>query len=469
MKFSESFNMEFQQSNLDFIDIPLDTDLQFFIDPTSIRALKTNWGGSLEKLIQDYFADVLASIKNGDLKRAGILLSSLKESNSFHLGYSSKKSSGKALGVKTAELILDSLKKSKAAQSGLLHDLEDTALTIDGIASDRISDSVCNILKLPFIEYTQKICEFYNVDTSDVSGIRLWGPNSGRWVKRTFKLPIYNGEEVILIPKVLAREKIAYSHSKFYRRYIIPEIRAEHIKAGSALVTLLKGKQTVTAKKIIEEFGQSKGFIEEQIVKYPDAIKQYKEELLLSPPPPLPHKSFDDSTGAVTSPLSSDIENLKLSIKENDEQLYVDSLKKIFLTIFYPSLFYPCLISGNMNDYRFTMLNESRAGFFFDFSVFEIPAEKILVNIVMSSSHINENYLESLTQEMDVIKTSVCLLACCEATNELQKEKIKALAKSKGKYIFIINSVAINGILDEYYKIGEQHFSMLRDKFKELN
>ncbi|ECV2455035.1 hypothetical protein KAN89_004256 [Salmonella enterica subsp. enterica serovar Heidelberg] len=469
MKFSESFNMEFQQSNLDFIDIPLDTDLQFFIDPTSIRALKTNWGGSLEKLIQDYFADVLASIKNGDLKRAGILLSSLKESNSFHLGYSSKKSSGKALGVKTAELILDSLKKSKAAQSGLLHDLEDTALTIDGIASDRISDSVCNILKLPFIEYTQKICEFYNVDTSDVSGIRLWDPNSGRWVKRTFKLPIYNGEEVILIPKVLAREKIAYSHSKFYRRYIIPEIRAEHIKAGSALVTLLKGKQTVTAKKIIEEFGQSKGFIEEQIVKYPDAIKQYKEELLLSPPPPLPHKSFDDSTGAVTSPLSSDIENLKLSIKENDEQLYVGSLKKIFLTIFYPSLFYPCLISGNMNDYRFTMLNESRAGFFFDFSVFEIPAEKILVNIVMSSSHINENYLESLTQEMDVIKTSVCLLACCEATNELQKEKIKALAKSKGKYIFIINSVAINGILDEYYKIGEQHFSMLRDKFKELN
>lgn len=66
------------------------------------------------------------------------------------------------------------MKNSKAAQTGLLHDLEDTALTIDGIASDRISDSVCNILKLPFIEYTQKICEFYNVDMSDVSGIRLW-------------------------------------------------------------------------------------------------------------------------------------------------------------------------------------------------------------------------------------------------------------------------------------------------------
>lgn len=100
MRFSEAFNIEFQQVSLDFIDIPLDTDLQFFVDPTSIRALKTNWGGGLEKLIQDYFADVMASIKNGDLKRAGLLLSSLKESNSFHLGYSTKKSTGKALGLK---------------------------------------------------------------------------------------------------------------------------------------------------------------------------------------------------------------------------------------------------------------------------------------------------------------------------------------------------------------------------------
>ncbi len=41
MKFSEAFKMECQQVSLDFIDIPLDTDLQFFIDPTSIRALKT--------------------------------------------------------------------------------------------------------------------------------------------------------------------------------------------------------------------------------------------------------------------------------------------------------------------------------------------------------------------------------------------------------------------------------------------
>ncbi|MFP1773968.1 hypothetical protein ACLECU_14725 [Lonsdalea quercina] len=469
MKFSEAFNIQFQQENLDFIDVPLDTDLQFFIDPTSIRALKSSWGSDLERLVQDYFSDILASIRNEDIKKAGILLSSLRESNSFHLGYSSKRSSGKALGKKTAELILESLKKSQAAQSGLLHDLEDTALTIDGIASDRISDSVCNILKLPFIEYTQKICEFYNVDMSEVSGVRLWDPISNRWSKKTFKLPVYNGEEVILIPKILAREKISYSHSKFYRKYIIPEIRNEHLKAGTALVTLLRGKQQVTAKRIIEEFGQSKEFIERQIVKYPDAIKQYKEELLLSPPSPLSHKRLNDSEDSVIKPLSSEVKNLKFSIKNNDQELYVESLKKIILTIFYPSLFYPLLIKGDFYDYSFTMLNESRSGFFFDFSVFEIPADKVLINIVMSSISINEGYLKYLISEMNHINTSVCLLACCEATNELMEDKILELAKKEGKYIFIMNSDSIDGIIEEYLKIGEQHFSVLRDKFKKLN
>lgn len=469
MRFSEAFHMDLQQASLDFIDVPLDTDLQFFIDPTSIRALKTHWGNNLEKLVQDYFSDIMRCIRSGDFRRASVLLSSLRESNSFHLGYSAKKSSGKALGEKTAQLILESLQKSKAAQSGLLQDLEDTALTIQGIASDRISDSVCNILKLPFIEYTQKICDFYNIEMSEDRSVRVWDSVSGSWRKRRFKLPVFDDQEVILIPKLLARDKISYSHLKFYRRYIIPEIRNEHLRAGTALVTLLRGKETVTATRIIEEFGQSKEFIEKQIVKYPDAIKQYKEELLLSPPSPLSHKSLDDSSTSINDQLSLDVANIKNAIKEKDENLYVESIKKLFLTIFYPSLFYPFLIRNDIGNYSFTLCNESRSGFFFDFAVFDIPSDKILVNIVMSNMDIDDKYLSDVIDEMDSIETSVCLLTCWEASNDWQKNKIRDLAKNNGKFIFIMNGATISSILDEYLKIGEQHFSILRDKFKELN
>lgn len=469
MRFSEAFEMDYEQASLDFIDVPLDTDLKFFIDPTYIRALKSSWGNNLEKLMQDYFSEILASIKGNELKRAAVLLSSLKESNSFHLGYSSKASSGKALGEKTAELILESLKNSKAAQSGLLRDLEDTALTISGIASDRISDSVCNILKLPFIEYTQNVCKFYNIELVEVKGLRVWDPGIGKWIKRNIDLPVNGGEEVILIPKLLAREKIAYSHTSLYRKYIIPEIRTEHLGLGTALVKVLRGRPTVTAKRIIEEFGQSKEFIESQLVKYPKAIDQYREELLLSPLPPLPHKRFDESVGAISSAISSDLENLRLAFDNEDIDLYLKSFKKLFLTVFYPSLFSPCIVRSEVGDYSFTMLNESRSGFFFDFSIFEILSEKVLINIVMNKVDVNADYLDQLVIEMSEIKTSVCLVACFKASESLLNKKLEDLAKHEGKYIFILNDVAINEILDEYLKVGEQQFNYLRSKFKDYN
>ncbi len=70
-------------------------------------------GKNLERLVLDYFADIVISIRNRDMKRARILLSFLRESKSFHLGYSDKKSLYKALGEKTVQLILDLLIKAK--------------------------------------------------------------------------------------------------------------------------------------------------------------------------------------------------------------------------------------------------------------------------------------------------------------------------------------------------------------------
>ncbi|HII3469229.1 TPA: hypothetical protein ACY3LA_004577, partial [Klebsiella pneumoniae] len=65
--------------------------------------------------------------------------------------------------------------------------------------------------------------------------------------------------------------------------------------------------------------------------------------------------------------------------------------------------------------------------------------------------------------------TSVCLIVCCEADNHILHQDLKNIVKDKNKYIFIINNHIINDMLNEYLKIGEQHFEILRSKFKELN
>ncbi len=465
MRFSEAFGVEGRQVALDFIDIPLHTDLRFFLDPTSIKALKSQWGDDLVAALQNYFADIMASIKNSDLKKSAYLLSSLRESNAFHLGYSTKESSGTALGDKTAENILASLKNSKAAKSGLLTDLEDTALTIPGIGSDRISDSVCNILKSFLIKYTKDICDFYCVKTEEIPGVKVWDETTGRWHKKSFQLPVFENEEIILIPKILAREEIMYSHRRFYSRHIIPEMKKEFLNSGSALVKVLRGKEVVTTKSIIEEYGQTKGFIETQLVKFPDSLREYKDSFKSNPPNPLAHNELDKDKDPVIIPLKELIENLDLAVNNSDVRNYMLAYKKILVSIFYPSLFYPKLISDDHECCVFSFLNESRKGFFFDFSVFNIKSESIIISVVDFEKKLSEKHINAALQEAKKLKSEVALVFC-ESFNDSLLNNVKEISKDQGVYLFLIGRDTLMEMITDFSSLGEQHFDILRGTFK---
>ena len=47
MKVSEYFNLNKTQPYLDFVDIPLHTDLSVYLDPTAIKSLDSAWGNEL--------------------------------------------------------------------------------------------------------------------------------------------------------------------------------------------------------------------------------------------------------------------------------------------------------------------------------------------------------------------------------------------------------------------------------------
>lgn len=44
MRFSEFFALNKAQPYLDFVDVPLDTDLAVFVDPQALRNLETDMG-----------------------------------------------------------------------------------------------------------------------------------------------------------------------------------------------------------------------------------------------------------------------------------------------------------------------------------------------------------------------------------------------------------------------------------------
>ncbi|MFX9664470.1 hypothetical protein ABTO78_17310, partial [Acinetobacter baumannii] len=216
MKISEKFNLGLTQAYLDFVDIDTDTDLEVFIDPTALRDLESQWGHACASLVQQYFSTVLDYIKNNEHDKAKALLSNLKERNEFHIGYSSGRSRGSGFGNRSADLIWDALCNSKAATTGLLKDIEDSCLLIEGIGRDMISDAVCNIIRPKLIEYTQDMCRYYGITLyPNINSGPIWNNQTKKWESNFVELPLADGQVFLLIPKNIVRRKISYDFNEY--------------------------------------------------------------------------------------------------------------------------------------------------------------------------------------------------------------------------------------------------------------
>lgn len=252
MLVSKFFKLGRDQSTLDFLDVHVDKDIPVFVDPAALRALTTDWGHHCVSLLQSYFDTVLAAIRAGDHDRAKQLLASLSERNEFHIGYSKGKSRGHALGPVSAEKIWKSLIKSKAATTGILHDLEDTILFVDGLGPDMLSDAVCNIIRGPLIEYTQQSCTYYGIPlTSGIGSGPIWNPHNEKWEQSLIELPMAKNGPLILIPKVIARVKQTYGADEYYRHFLMPVMQQHHKDINSSLVHVLKGKRQRASRRSI--------------------------------------------------------------------------------------------------------------------------------------------------------------------------------------------------------------------------
>src|ERR1044072_8068890 len=135
IRFSEHFNLGKLQAELDFVDIPLDTDIRLYVDPYGISLETDEWFVECNNLIVDFFEQLIGAIKSGNRTRATHILSNLHEPNSTHLGLSRGRPSGRGIGQLQSDQLYDQLSQSKAVQSGRLTDLSECELLIPNIGS----------------------------------------------------------------------------------------------------------------------------------------------------------------------------------------------------------------------------------------------------------------------------------------------------------------------------------------------
>lgn len=348
MRISSYYRLKRRQPALDFVDADIRKDVRVFIDPRALRLLPSEWGQQCVSLIQSFFKEVLTALKTRDSARGLYLLSSLREPNETHLGLSKGRSRGRALGPLSAGRMWDALRKSQAAASGLLEDLEDTILMIEGISNDIISDMSTNIIRGPLIDYTQESCRVYGIPMEhNVESGPIWNPGERRWDSGFAELPLTPEGKLLLVPKVIVRRKLEYDETEYFRHYILTYLVAEEVKANTELVRLIKtgrnrGERRVHKKAIVAKYGSGKGLTVRTTLRNPELLRDYRRNKTMRPSAPLTHlqiagegigdePDWDALLGAVTSqPAGRDTAGN-----------YEDSIEQLLTALFYPNLAHP--------------------------------------------------------------------------------------------------------------------------------
>jgi hypothetical protein len=281
-RFSDHFKIDKKQSQLDFVDIPLDTDIPLYVDPYALYISPIDWVRTAGALVVSYFDLLLQALKRGDKAKAMTMLSHLNEPNETRLGQSKGSPKGKGWGDTQARQLYDALARSKAIRSELLKDIGDLELFLPGIAEDKISDLAINVIRSELVAYTQEQCELHDVPTEEVPAKAFWNPDEERWEATYAQLPVYKDEGLILVPKVVVRRRLIPDGKEYYTHYILPYLQAEHISAKSGLVTLLRNGERKVYKKDLKaqsKYGYSKEFLLDFSEKNLRVFKSYKDAL----------------------------------------------------------------------------------------------------------------------------------------------------------------------------------------------
>src|SRR5437660_1406354 len=259
MRVSDYYKLSRTQPTLEFIDVDIQGDTHVYIDPRSLRSLESQWAGECVSLLQNFFDTVMQAIRTGRHDRARILLASLNEPNETHLGLSRARSRGHGMGSDLAHSAWNSLSKSRAIETGLIEDLEDTALFVEGIGFDLISDITTNIIRSQLVKFTQDAATYYGIPmTENVASGQVWDRLRRQWTQRYVTLPVTDYGPLLLVPKSIVRRNQTFDPGEYYDHYVLPQLQDDELVAvRSPLVEVLKnGRFRVTKKAVKAKYGK---------------------------------------------------------------------------------------------------------------------------------------------------------------------------------------------------------------------
>ena len=367
---SEQYKLGVGQDALDFVDVDIWGDDPLYIDPRALRTLKTPWTNECVTLLQDFFGTVLELIRRGKHAEARMLLRQLREPNETHLGLSRGMARGRALGPGSAHDVWDALVGSEAIKSGLLQDLEETVLMIEGISFDIVSDIATNVLRAPLIRFTQEQAILWNIPVKKVASGPLWNPPTHAWDQDHVALPVAGSGKLLLVPKAIVRKKLHFNADDYFQHYILDFLIEQEISSNTELVYLLKDKTPrVNKKDLVKKYGRGKHLAVEITKEHPEILDQYRKDKRKRGTKALDHELLAAQMPGSATPdwdkLLKDMKDVKPG--KDGATAYHRAVEALLRALFYPELAFP-ESEVNIHDGRkridISFANEATAGFF---------------------------------------------------------------------------------------------------------
>lgn len=457
MRVSEHYKLSRTQPTLDFVDVDVENDTPVYIDPSSLKNLPDEWSSQCHTMLSTFFHSVVDAINHRDQTRLRELLIRLQEPNETHFGLSKGRSRGRALGPHLVERISNNLAVSKAVETGLLEDLEDTALFIEGIGRDIVSDVTTNIIRGMLISYTQSMASMYGMPLLD--GIRsglVWNPSNREWEEGNTRMLVPGGTPLLLVPKAVVRHDLLLTKEDYFRNYLAPVLQDEELDnpASQLVQTAKSGRKYVTKTDVEIEYGGNKAKMVDLSAGRSHVFRAYKEEKRRNPSPPMEHDELSAATG--TKPVN--FQALLKEVLETPPGLehattYHKKVHALLSAIFYPWLTYP-VVEHPLNESRkrvdITYTNRSTDGFFGWVTRQGHPSSHIFVECKNYHSELGNPELDQLCGRFSPLRGKVGLLLCRSLTDkEKFLQRCRDTAITRHEFVLLLDDSDLTALVEE--------------------
>lgn len=473
---STIYNLKRTQATLDFVDVDINTDTRLFISPRAFSLLHSEWSDACISLIQNFFGTVLKAIRDADDAKAEALLRELREPNETHLGMSTGPSRGRALGELSAHDVWAALSQSQAAKSGLISDLEDTVLLIEGVGVDIISDITTNIIRSQLISYTQEQCLQLKIPLQEgLESGPMWDPHNLRWYSEAVALPLTARGKLLLVPKAIVRRTSAFDLQEYYRHYMLEFLIEEEKKIGSSLVYTIKsgknkGKSRVNKTDLIEIHGGDKKAAIEQSIKHPHVFQKYKEAKCNEEFLPLSHGEISSVERASPPDWDALLDAVRsLETGPTDASKYERAIESLLTALFYNDLVHPNYQAAIHDDRKRIDIRYTNAGLrgFFGWLSKHHPSQYVFVECKNYGKEVANPELDQLAGRFSPSRGQVGLLVCRKFND---KERFLARCRDTAKdhrgFIITLDDDDLATLVQEKKEdVEERHeWSLLRKR-----